>query len=259
MKTYELPKAAKKIIQEYFELKLNGKTIPCPYYINTSRKKDLRAMVGKGTPEEIIMEAKIWEKLKGVNFSKMTEEEIREFLRERGIGIDCSGFVLHVLNEWHKDKKKRPIWGKLTPSNKSFIHRLAYILKPVQRLGAEIITNDENSIPVSINEVMPGDVIRSKWKKKNSHHILLISKVTKDEGGNTKEIEYVNASEQYGKNDGVRYGKIVIKDPNQPLQNQGWIDPDTDGTNHTYEGFLVNIEDNGLRRIKAMEELVDKS
>lgn len=254
METLELPKEVYEIIDGYKKLNLGGKEVACPYYINIHKAKDLRAMVGKGTPEEIEMEARMWEKLKGVNFDSMSEEEIRQFLIDRGIGIDCSGFIMHVLNEYHLKKFQKPIWGKIKPGNQSFLGKLSYMLKPVQKLGAEIITNKQNSEEIKIKDVKPGDVIRSKGKKKNSHHIILVSSVKK-EGKEVKEIEYIQSYEHYGKNNGIREGKIIIKDQNLPLKDQEWVDPDVDGINHTFEGFMVNVEDNGLRRIKATEEL----
>lgn len=255
MKTYELPKEAKKIIEDYAALDLGGKKIVCPYYINAHKSKDLRAMVGKGTPEEIIMEAQIWEKLKGANFKRMSEKEITDFLIERGLGIDCSGFVMHVLNYWYKAKSGKSIWRKMTIPQKSFLKKLAFLLKPVEKLGTDIITNQENSKKIKIDEVLPGDLIRSKWKKKNSHHVLMVSKVVKEKG-KTKEIEYVNSVPKYDHVEGIRYGKIVINHSGKPLKDQKWEDEDKHGVNHIYEGYLINVKDNGLRRLNAMEDIL---
>ncbi|MCA9386538.1 hypothetical protein KC669_00740 [Candidatus Dojkabacteria bacterium] len=255
MQELNLPEIAWQTIDGYRQLSLGGKQIACPYFINIHKAKDLRAMVGKGTPEEIEIEAKMWEKLKGVKFDNMSVSEIRQFLIDRGIGIDCSGFVMHVLNEWYRNHYKKPIWGKLTIPNKSILHKISYILKPVQKLGAEIITNKENSKVIKIKDALPGDLIRSKWKRQNGHHVLLISRVLKDDNGHVTEIDYINSTEQYGNENGVRIGKIKITNQNGKLQDQHWIDEDTDGTNHTYEGFMVNVEDNGIRRIRAMEKL----
>lgn len=65
------------------------------YFINTKRKKDLRALVGEHS-EEIIMEAKIWEKLTGQNFEKMERGRDKNFPNKQRTRIDCSGFVVHV-------------------------------------------------------------------------------------------------------------------------------------------------------------------
>lgn len=250
-----LPENAQKIIDQYFHLKLDGKEVACPYFINLKRKKDLRAMMGKGTPEEIEMEAKIWEKVKGVEFENMNESEIRKFLMERGIGIDCSGFVVHVLNNWYKAETGKSIWPKMKIYNKSIAYRIAYFLKPVEKLGAEIITGELNADKIEISDVKPGDLIRSKWSRPNAHHVMMISKVDRDDSGKVTELEYVNSTEQYGDANGVRYGKIRIKDEFKPLQDQEWLDYDENGINPAYEGFLYEVEDNGLRRVRAIKNL----
>ena len=58
---------------------------------------------------------------------------------------------MHVLNSWYKSEKGRSIWGKMKPYSKTLLHKIAYKLKPVEKLGAEIITNDLNSIKIAIN------------------------------------------------------------------------------------------------------------
>jgi len=260
MKVEKLPESPKELISRYEHLELGGKKIRCPYFMNLKRAKDLRAMVGKGTPSEIEMEAKIWEKLKGVDFSKMSNKDIREFLISRGIGVDCSGFVMHILNYWNVQELGVPIWSKFKlPNQKGFIRNLMYRLKPVEKLGAEIITNSTNSKKIEINEVKPGDVVRLKWKKKNSHHILLIEEVHRDENDKVKLIKYVHSIPFYGDDSGIKRGEIEITDINKPLEKQHWLETDENGVNHVLEGYLIQLKDNGLRRIKALEGLAYSS
>jgi hypothetical protein len=259
MKILKLNPKAEEIIQKYLNLNLGGKQINTPYYMNLKKSKDLRAMVGKGTPEEIELETKIWAKLKNVNLTDLNTEQIREFLISRDIGIDCSGFIVHVLNAWYKAETGKNMWKKLEPMNTSIFGKIAYKLKPVEKLGAEILTNKINSREVNLIDVAPGDVIRSKWKRKNSHHIMLIYKVTTDDNNNPIELEYVNSTEQYGNQNGVRFGKIIINNLNLPLEKQDWIDNDENNVNHTLEGYLVQLEDNGIRRLKPLENLIKRN
>ena len=132
----QLHKTTQKIIAHYQNLDLGGKKVCTPYYINTSRSKDLRVMVGKGTPEEIEMEARIWEKVKGVDFSLMSNLEIKQFLTGRGIGIDCSGFIVHVLNVYYQEVFKKPLWKCLKIPVKTVFSKLKYFLRPIEHLGA---------------------------------------------------------------------------------------------------------------------------
>lgn len=255
-KTLDIPEIAKNTIKTYRELNLGAGGVQCPYFINSKRKRDLRALVGKGTPEEIIMEAKIWEKLTGKDFEKMKPEEIKTFLTNKGLGIDCSGFVVHVLDAWYFSKKGKHIWSELKLVQKGLASKIRYSLRPVENLGANTLTSDENSFELGINEVKPGDVIRSKWKKVGTHHIQLITKVEYAEDGGVLLIEYTHATPYYGEHSGVRTGQIKVLDSKKPLYDQDWTEKDEHGVNFSYEGFMTEVEDNGLRRIRAMKDLV---
>lgn len=247
-------KSSQKIIERYKNIKLGNKHVVCPYYINLSKKKDLRVMLGKGTPDEIEMEAKIWAKVKGVDFKNMSQSNLKKFLIDRGIGIDCSGFVVHVLDAWFFEKHKKHIWSKLKIPQKDIFSKIKYILRPAEKLGANILTNGENSIKINLSEVKPGDVIRCKWKKQNSHHILLVTEVERDESKKLIKIGYTHSTPFYGEENGVKHGEIIIKDQNLPLESQEWTEKDEFGVNFTFEGYLVQLEDNGLRRLKVLND-----
>lgn len=241
-------------INKYSHLNLGNKEVVTPYYINDKRRRDLRAMVGKGTPEEIIMEAQIWAKLKGLDLSVLEASQIKEFLTTRNLGVDCSAFIVHTLDPYYVEKNGHHIWRDLKIPNKSLRAKLSYALRPVEQLGAQIITNADNAFEVEINDTKPTDLIRSKAKKNNGHHIMLITKVTKDDNGNVTEIEYTHASPYYGKDNGIKTGIIKITDVTKPLQDQDWLEADEHGVCHTKEGFMVDVTDNGIRRLKSLPE-----
>ena len=256
----KLPKHTQEFIESYKSLELGGKFIVCPYFRNHNKQKDLRSMVGKGTPYEIIIEAKIWEKLKGVDFYKMNELDIRNFLIDRGLGIDCSGFVAHTINHFYKNETGKSIWGKLIPEkigSLKILTPLFYWLKPVQNLGVTSITSDKNSFKVNINEVQPGDVIRTTWKKNNSYHILLIDAVIRNKTGQVEFINYVNSTPHYGDNNGIRHSSIKITDVKKPLHEQEWLDVDEFNVNFTLEGYMKDTKNNGIRRIKVLAPLTN--
>lgn len=241
-----------KRIEDYRHLPLGGKEVVTPYFINDKRRKDLRAMVGKGTPEEIVMEARIWEKLKGINLGNLETDSIKQFLSNRGLGIDCSGFIVHILDSYYKETKHRAVWHYLKIPQKNLMARLRYWLRPVEQLGAEIITNEDNCIKVQLKDVMPGDLIRSKAKKTNGHHIMIVSAVEKNEAGNVVKIEYTHSTPHYKNLNGIKNGIIEVIDQNKSLEEQKWLEVDEAGINHTLEGFLTNVEDNGIRRLKSI-------
>jgi hypothetical protein len=247
-----LPLVQQKI-DEYKNLHFDKNLVCTPYYINATKHKDLRVMVGKGTPEEIIMEAKIWAKIKGFNLETSSPAEIKKFLEEKGIGIDCSGFIIHVMNELVKVQRPSPIWNFIKVKNKGFLGGLKFKLRPVENIGAETITNEINADKIEIKDVLPGDLIRSKAKKNNGHHIMLVTEVEYDHNHLPTKITYTHSSPYYGELNGIKTGEIKITDISKPLQDQEWFEKDSEGVNHTFEGFMVNVSDNGLRRLKVME------
>lgn len=251
---YNINSVALNTIDEYKNLKLGDKNVQTPYYINSIRKKDLRAMIGKGTPDEIVIEARIWEKLKGKNFNKMSEDDIKLFLIERGLGIDCSGFIVHVLNAWYKSKHSNSIWSKFKTNN-SLRSRLRYFLRPAENLGAETITNELNCSKVNLKDVMVGDLIRSKSPKLKANHIMIITKVEKDDKDQLISIEYTHSSPYFGVNNGVKNGLIKIVNEDKGLEDQEWLELDNNNECPTKAGFLFGLEDNGIRRLKFYKQL----
>lgn len=244
-------KSIYKRIEDYQNLNISEKNKPTtPYFINDRVRKDLRAMVGKGTPEEIIMEARIWEKLKGIDFDSITEAEAKEFLKNTHVGIDCSGFVVHILDYWYKQNTKKHIWSFLKIPNQTMFGWLKYKLRPVEKLGAEIITDDINCRIIELKDVAPLDLIRSKSRKANADHIMMVLEVEKDENQIPLRLKYVHSTPYFGKYNGVKFGEIQITDLTKPLEEQKWLETDFDGSVPTLEGFKINAGDNGLRRLK---------
>lgn len=110
--------AAVKRVQDYLALPLFETSVVAPYHYNYlglelgSRIEDgtLRdalvrdlasgdltgsASLGKGSPEELVQAttARLGREVAGL----VSPERIRELMQLHGIGIDCSGFVYHVL------------------------------------------------------------------------------------------------------------------------------------------------------------------
>ena len=113
------------------------------------------------------------------------------------------------------------------------------------------MTNLENCNPITdMNKILPGDFIRSKGKVKNSHHILLITRVIKQDGF-IIEVEYVHSSKHYEDENGVKFGRIQITDLSKPLEKQNWLEIRR-GKNYSYEGYITDLQDNGVRRLKKL-------
>lgn len=250
----ELPPVATKLIEHYLSLNVDGKQIACPYYINIGHIKDLRVMVGKGSPDEIEMEVRIWAQLKGVELDKLTEDEIREFMRSRRIGIDCSGFLYHVLNTWLKSETGKGLLPCVKFRNNNPLVKLKRWLRPAENIGADILTSELNSDKINLQDIKPGDLVRSKSPKQNAHHVLLITRVGMEKN-TPKWFEYTHSTMHYGDANGVRIGKVEITDVNGELKDQKWLEKDENGKCWTQEGLMINYGDNGLRRLRCLDKL----
>lgn len=244
---------AKAVIKSYFELPLGGKKVPCPYYMNLKHERaGLRVMIGKGTAEEIVHEVLVWAQLKGILLSKMSVQEIRGFMIKKGIGIDCSGFAAYVLDAQLRKLGKGRLWRNLEYRNNSLYSKFRRFLRPVENIGANLLTSELNCVPIAdFDEIKPGDMIRAKGKIQNAHHVAVITDVFFNSNGKINSFEYVHSHRFYEDENGVRKGKVTISNPKKSLKDQEWHD-EINGRNYMLEDLLVDYKDNGIRRLKAL-------
>ncbi|HEX9804435.1 MAG TPA: hypothetical protein VGA67_02040 [Candidatus Dojkabacteria bacterium] len=256
MNTEYLSQDAQDVIKAYTELNLGLKKVKAPYYMNLrGQKGGLRVMIGKGTPDEIEQEVKVWSQVKGFDIEKADEGKIREFMVNMDIGIDCSGFSVYVLNAELKAMGLKSIWNYLQFDNNSILARIKRIVRPIESIGANMLTNENNCIEITdFNDIKPSDLIRAKGKQKNASHVAIVTEVTRDADGNTKSFKYAHSHRYYEEENGLRIGKVEITDPAKELKEQKWID-DKDGRNYMLEDLLVEYEDNGLRRLNIFDRI----
>lgn len=273
---YKIPDSLQQEIDRYFNLHIGGKTVVCPYYINPKMVKgNLRVMSGKGTPEEIELEVKVWAKVRGFDLKNASAEDIREFLLQEKIGIDCSGLVANTLNNYMRGNGFGSLLAYLKFRDMSFVPRIRRFLRPIENIGANTITGESNTLVISdLNDIRPGDLIRAKGRQKNAHHVAMVTEVEyepspDEELGNVgfkipddRQIEkrkvirfkYVNSHRYYESENGMRYGEVFINNPDGTLKDQDWHD-DLNGRNYFMEDLLVDYEDNGIRRLRFAEQV----
>lgn len=251
---------AEQMITDYFSLPFPGIAGVRAPYINNARmgaRGQLRALIGKGTPQEIVAEAKITSlQYNSGLFDKtgnccrhnqhtgetVTPDMVRQFLIDHRIGIECSGFVTHVLNEHYLETRRGSICKKLHIVAPGRVLRyLISRLRPVENISVRTYADNRNTAvvlgntpPYSYEDVHSGDLVvmleTGPGKKRN--HILLITKA--DEQG----LEYVHArawaSEgSYGH--GVARGEIRLTKPSAGLLAQTWTENGRTGPeNETY-------------------------
>ena len=251
METNTLKPKTLEMVEKYLGLNLPER-IACPYFNNKTGAKmaGLGVQIGKGTPKEIVEEVKIKALSSGLDLQNLKEEELKKFLAENNIGIDCLGLVYHILNTENKERN----FGTLSSHFKfsgNVIRKIIRKMRPAQ--NSDVIVFDKNSKDVSLRDTEPGDFLVSlNQKEAERNHIILILE-TKKEDGVLKELTYLHsiAWTKNGLNDnGVRTGTIKIVNPDLPILNQTWIEREkTSEENETFRG-LNSAESVKIKRLK---------
>lgn len=265
----QLSPSAQKTIHDYLNLPFSGISgVRCPYFNNArlGQRGQLKVLIGKGTPKEIVEEAKIisiqykkdvFDKngIFNAHIDHPAEHEqaecIRQFMVDNNLGVDCSGFVTNVLQQHFRETKKIDLARKLfVTSKKNFLRWIISRLRPVEQINVAVYANDKNTITVNnLRAVQPGDLIimLKTGPNKNHDHILLVEEI------NENKISYVHArvwsSEgKYGH--GVSQGAITVTNPEKGLLEQVWEEKEkTNEENETYlEAKQASILE--IRRIR---------
>ncbi|MBP9759025.1 hypothetical protein KBD45_04990 [Candidatus Dojkabacteria bacterium] len=250
---HKIPELLQKEIDKYSHLNIGGKEIVCPYFINSKLSSgSLRVMAGKGEAEEIELEVNIWAKVKGFDLENSSVEDIRKFMLKMHIGIDCSGFIANVLDNYLKIEYGKHLISYLKFSDNSLMQKLRRFFRPIENISANTLTSVLNCEKVDkLNDIKPGDLIRSKGKQDNAHHLALIVEVESEEG-RVRRLKFVNSISGDFENNGIKYGNVNITNVDGELKDQNWPVEYGD-KNYFYEGFLVENEDNGVRRLKSLK------
>jgi hypothetical protein len=274
-KNIMLSPKAEKIINDYFNLPFKGlANIRCPYFNNARRRGrgQLRALIGKGAPEEIVEEAKILSvqyrhdffdydgqcKLCGeAKDAHEITEQVRKFLIDNDLGVDCSGFAAQVLRAHFKEAKNIDIFSRAHswPVG-SWVRQFITKLRPAENLSVRVFANDKFSElisdgrkPFDYSKLKPGDIfiMLETGPQNKRNHILIVT------GVDAGKISYVHARAwsiegKYGH--GVSRGEIEVLVPERALLDQTW--EELEKLNDANETFLEakNAKVFEVRRIK---------
>jgi len=152
-----------KIAAEYIDFKIEGKIVRVPYVIaryaikkygnfidtpDTATTGKYRNFGGKGTPKQLRHAVVSEAKKEGFDLPKKTAKQIGQFMEEKGIGIDCSGFTYNVLKEYvFKEKQKNLDTLVLRfPGELGKIERFFLQKNRVRRISAVTLTSDLNGL-----------------------------------------------------------------------------------------------------------------
>lgn len=220
----------KKFLDSYLNFKIVGKKVTLPYWMNKLEQGIYGPLGGKGTPEklrELVIESA---KESGLGLKKMSGEEIHLFMKEKRLGLDCSGFAYQILNFLDLERGGDGLENSVIGVNGQM---------GISKTNADTITNADNSFPIEgYQQIKAGDMIRLNGGK----HIAVITEV------NDKEIIYIHIS-AFTKVKGPHLDRIKIINPELDLGGQEWSEKVSNGANYKDGFFHPNLGD-GIRRLK---------
>jgi len=219
-----------RFLESYLSLEIGKFKINCPYWINDIKRGIKGPFSGKGTPNQI--KASIRRRLTKYNLKleSFNKDSLKKFLEANRIGIDCSGFVYHLLNQLNKEKGGREISSIYLKDNKVPAWRASW------RVNADMLTSNKFTKKIRLYFVQPGDLIRLLGGK----HVAIVVKVEKN------FIIYAHCS-NYTKVKGCHLGKIIIKDWFKNLEDQVWLEETENGESYKTNSYFPNLGDS-LRR-----------
>jgi len=182
MNSQKLTKEALSVIESYKNLSIGNCKILCPYFNNrrSGVRGALRVLIGKGTPKEIEEEAVLFALREKIDLEKLNETDLKKFLVDHNLGIDCSGFIYHILDAQLKAQNKGGLKKHLKhPWIKNPLRKFIAKLRVVENTGVSTFNNDVNTSKVKLSDIKPGDLIimMNTGLKNDMHHILIFHEV----------------------------------------------------------------------------------
>ena len=247
METRQLSKPAMDIIEGYIHFKIGEAICSVPYFNNKSAKKraSFRTYIGKGSPDDIHDEIETLLIKNHLKKDGLSNQDLKKFLIDNKIGIECSGFVYHVLEAESVARNLGHLNKKIFFINcKGIIGKLRCSIRPIENCGVETFASNENSRIIELQNVAPGDFITmttSDSDNKDRNHILVIHEVQK-ENGQIAKIKYSHSIAYpedgiYGT--GIRQGVIEIDNIDLPITNAKWTESDL---NKSTEPLLIRAK-----------------
>lgn len=252
MKT--LTPAAQAVLDAYLQLPFAGKHVNAPYFNNQRNKVrgGLRALIGKGTPADIVEEAELMALRDRIALGELSDEAIKKFLVDHNLGVDCSALAYYTLAAEVGAKKKNDLRKVLHFTHATnLVRRFLTRLRPAENVSVAVLADDKNTMPISLLHVQPGDLL-ILWQtgpEKKLNHVLVVHAV--DEGA----IHYTHTfrwSTEGQYNHGARQGRITITNPTKSLLDQTWAEKNKiNNENETFE-HARNAAKLELRRLRFL-------
>ncbi len=243
MNTQVLSEAALRVIEAYKDV---------PYFNNktTGRRAGLKVEIGKGSHKEIFEEVEHKAILQKRDLRSFNPKDLKKFMVENDIGIECSGFVYYVLNEESNSRRKGNLDKYLRfPFSSGIIGSIRAKLRPIENTDVKTFAHDLNSKVIQVKAVQAGDII-TMVSNTERDHILVVYKID-FENAVPKTLHYTHAvawptDGEFGH--GIHKGKIEIIDNGKSLVEQRWIELEKEGEeNYTHMRAKKSVTE--LRRL----------
>jgi hypothetical protein len=219
-------KELKRIYKKFAELKLGGKIVATPYRLNEMDQDYGPAFQGKSSPEVIIETATSLANKEQVKLADLSIDEIRKFLEDHKLGIDCSGFVYRML-----DFMVKKIFSRALQDATGLDH--------VGNTNVELLTSTDFTVPIeNISDIKPADIIKVHSFEKPPHCMIILEV-------RGSKILYAHSSLSSTPS-GVHTSFITITDPTKSIDQQKWAE----------EYLLRNWNEelgDGVHRLKIMQ------
>lgn len=232
MNTKTLSHQSLALIHDYLHFIPSGNPavadVQVPYYNNkrNGRRGELKALVGKGSPREILEEAKLLAFNKKFDLASAPSAAVTRFLVDNSIGIDCSGLAYYILDQESRSLGKGTLDRHIKfPFSKGFFSKIRAKMQPAKNADVETFAHDSNSKVVALRDIKPGDFLTMTGATdKIRNHVVVFHQIEYQNGIPTL-IHYTHSialpiDGEYGH--GVRQGIITIVDMAKSIVEQQW-------------------------------------
>ena len=152
----------------------------------------------------------------------MQEGEIRDIMKKRKLGVECSGFIARVLAALARERYRKPIYS-LIKFNKSGLGWLFSKMRPFTHIDVATLVHAANAREITdMQDIRPGDLIHFNT---TIDHAVLVTHVE------PSKVRYAQSVLEENR-EGVKRGIIEFTNPStQNLLSQTWHEePETGHT-----------------------------
>lgn len=255
----KLSPSADALIESYLSLPFKNQTVSTPYFNNKRQRARgaLRVLIGKGSPEDIVEEAYIFSIKEKIDLPSLSSDEMKRYLADHHLGVDCSAFAYYVLDAEMKARGKGQLSAALS-YRAPILRRLLIRLRPVENTSVGVLADDANSSPVALRNIAPGDLIimRGSGRNNMTDHVLAVTAVEATRPGEPVRVEYAHSLQwssdgAYGH--GVRRGEITIVDASKGILDQLWQEKAKTGEENETHLLARQAKNLSLRRLRFFQ------